>query len=91
MSKQLGFGFVGTGEIAIASATAVRDAGHATLARVYDTRADLAHDLAAQYGGKPAGSTEELLADPAVEAVSVDPHLCHSRGTAGATSSWTTP
>src|SRR5919202_2654700 len=78
MSQQLGFGFVGAGEIAVASATAVRDAGYATLVRVYDTRADLARDLAEQYGGRPAGSIEELLADPAVEAVYIcSPHFLH--------------
>src|SRR5919202_941138 len=78
MSQQLGFGFVGAGEIAVASATAVRDAGYATLVRVYDTRADLARDLAEQYGGRPAGSMEELLADPAVDAVYIcAPHSLH--------------
>src|SRR5919199_1458063 len=78
MSKQLGFGFVGAGEIAVASAAAVQDAKHATLAHVYDTRAELARDLAEKYGGRSAGSMEELLADPAVEAVYIcAPHFLH--------------
>jgi predicted dehydrogenase len=78
MSKQLGFGFVGAGEIAVASAEALRGVGHARLARVYDARADLAHDLAARYGGEPAGSLEALLADPAVQAVYICvPHHLH--------------
>ncbi|MCA1599071.1 MAG: Gfo/Idh/MocA family oxidoreductase, partial [Chloroflexi bacterium] len=45
---------------------------------VYDTRADLARDLTEKYGGKPAGSIEEVLADPAVEAVYIcAPHFLH--------------
>jgi UDP-N-acetyl-2-amino-2-deoxyglucuronate dehydrogenase len=78
MSKQLSFGFVGAGEIAVASATAVKAASHAALARVYDTRADLAGDLAAKYGGQPAESVKALLADEAVQAVYIcTPHFLH--------------
>lgn len=78
MSKQLRFGFVGAGEIAVASARALRGAQHAALTRVVDARADLAHDLAAMYGGQPAESTEALLADVAVEAVYICvPHFLH--------------
>ena len=78
MSKQLGFGFIGAGEIAVASAEAVLGAQNAFLARVHDTRADLAGDLAARYGGEPAGSIETLFADPSVEAVYICvPHHLH--------------
>ncbi len=78
MSKQLGFGFVGAGEIAVASAKAVRGAANASLVRVLDTRADLARDLAATYGGEATDSMDELLADPAVEAVYIcAPHFLH--------------
>lgn len=78
MNKQLGFGFVGAGEIAVASAAAVRDSPHAFLARVHDARADLAEDLAERYGGEPTGSPAELLADPAVDAVYISvPHHLH--------------
>ena len=78
MKTQLNFGFIGAGEIAVASAKAVQGAEHATLARVFDTRSDLAADLAASYGGAPADSIEALLADPAVDAVYICvPHFLH--------------
>jgi 1,5-anhydro-D-fructose reductase (1,5-anhydro-D-mannitol-forming) len=78
MSKRLSFGFVGAGEIAVASAKAVQASEHAAIARVFDTRADLAADLAATYGGQPADSIEALLADPAVDAVYICvPHFLH--------------
>ncbi len=78
MSRQLGFGFVGAGEIAVASAAAVRTASSASLVRVVDARADLAADLAATYGGRPAASVDELIGDPAVEAVYIStPHFLH--------------
>ncbi len=78
MSKQLGFGFVGAGEIAVASAKAVSGAANAILARVFDTRADLAEDLAAISGSRTAASIEEILADPAVDAVYICvPHFLH--------------
>src|SRR5687767_14944241 len=43
-----------------------------------DARADLAGDLVNSYGGLPAGSVGELLADPLVEAVYLaTPHYLH--------------
>ena len=78
MSRQLGFGFVGAGEIAVASAAAVRATSSASLVRVVDARADLAADLAATYGGRPAASVDELIGDPAVEAIYIStPHFLH--------------
>lgn len=78
MSKPLGFGFVGAGEIAVASAMALRHTPSATLVRVVDARAELAAGLAATYGGKPAASFDELLADPMVSAVYIcTPHFLH--------------
>jgi len=80
MNKQLGFGFVGAGEIAMASAEALRGADHGFLARVYDTRADLAGDLAERYGAKSVDSVEALLGDPAVQAVYICvPHHLHKQ------------
>jgi len=77
-SDKLGFGFIGAGEIAIASAMGLRGAQHAFIARVHDARADLAQDLAATYGGEVADSIETLLADPSVEAVYICvPHYLH--------------
>jgi predicted dehydrogenase len=78
MSKELGFGFIGAGEIAVASAKAVCGARHAFIARVHDLREDLAQDLATTYGGQPAASIETLLADPSVQAVYICvPHYLH--------------
>src|SRR5215212_7337633 len=77
-NDRLGFGFIGAGEIAVASAKAVRGAQHAFLARAHDARADLAQDLAATYGGEVADSIETLLADPLVTAVYICvPHYLH--------------
>jgi predicted dehydrogenase len=88
MNKQLGFGFVGAGEIAVASAEALRGSRHAFIARIHDVRDDLAQDLAARYGGQPAASIEALLADPNVEAIYIClPHYLHraaARAAAGA-------
>lgn len=78
MQEQLGFGFIGAGEIAVASARAVSMSSQARLVRVTDARLDLATDLAATYGGTPAERVEELLADPAVAAVYIaTPHFLH--------------
>jgi predicted dehydrogenase len=80
MSRQVGFGFIGAGEIAMATAAAVQASEHADLVRVVDARADLAQDLAATYGGRPAATVEELLADPTVEAVYIAvPHYLHKQ------------
>ncbi|HEX5692890.1 MAG TPA: Gfo/Idh/MocA family oxidoreductase [Roseiflexaceae bacterium] len=78
MNTQLGFGFVGAGEIAVASAQGVQGSRHARLVRVYDANAGLAADLAATYGGTPAAALEEVLADPTVDAVYICvPHFLH--------------
>jgi predicted dehydrogenase len=75
---ELGFGFIGAGEIAVASAEAVRDTRSASLRLVVDARSDLAADLVANYGGVTAPSVEALLADPAVDAVYIcTPHFLH--------------
>jgi UDP-N-acetyl-2-amino-2-deoxyglucuronate dehydrogenase len=78
VNERLAFGFIGAGEVAVASAEAVRDSDVASLARVVDARPDLAEDLAATYGGRPSPSVDALLADPAVDAVYICvPHLLH--------------
>jgi predicted dehydrogenase len=77
-TEQLGFGFVGAGEIAVASAAAVCGGRHAWIARTYDVHAPLAQDLATRFGGQPADSLETLLADPHVTAVYICvPHHLH--------------
>jgi predicted dehydrogenase len=74
----LRFGFVGAGEIAVESAIAVQDAPSASLVSVFDVDHRLAADLADRFGGRVTGSLDELLADPAVDAVYVCvPHHLH--------------
>ncbi len=76
--RKLGFGFIGAGEIAVASATGVANSRQARLVRVMDTRDDLAEDLARRFGGATSSSVEELLDDPQVEAVYIAaPHFLH--------------
>ena len=78
MLPKLGFGFIGAGEIAVQSAQGVQASTHARLVRVVDPHGDLAADLARRYGGTPAASVEELLVDPAVQAVYIaTPHFLH--------------
>lgn len=78
MADLLRFGFVGAGEIAVASAEAVRDAVHASLVSVFDIDTGLVADLVGRFGGRAAGSLEQLLADPTVDAVYVCvPHHLH--------------
>jgi predicted dehydrogenase len=78
MTQRLAFGFIGAGEIAVASARAVRDSANATLVAVHDTREDLARDVAQTFECEAATSLEALLADPAVAAVYICvPHLLH--------------
>ena len=78
MQTRLGFGFVGAGEIAVASAAGVQAGQHGRLVRVYDAHAALAADLAARSGGTPAATLDELLADPQVGAVYIcTPHFLH--------------
>lgn len=80
--RKVGFGFVGAGEVAVASAGAVKEAPHARLVAVFDVRADLADDLARRFGGRTSPSLEDLLAAPDVDAVYVClPHFLHRETT----------
>lgn len=78
MSTQLRFGFIGAGEIAVASAEAIRGSQAAAFERVFDTQPALAAQLAAAHGGRAAETVDELLADPAVDVVYIcTPHMLH--------------
>lgn len=75
---RLRFGFVGAGEIAVASAAAVRETSNAAIVAVFDVRADLSEDLAAQSGGRAVASLEVMLAAADVDAVYIClPHFLH--------------
>ncbi|HRW09910.1 MAG TPA: Gfo/Idh/MocA family oxidoreductase [Caldilineaceae bacterium] len=61
----IGCGVIGSRHVAAAAASP-----HIELTAVADLRSDVAHSIAAQYGvGTVYGPAEELLADPAIEAV----------------------
>src|SRR5688572_14040007 len=79
MGRELGFGIIGCGEIAVATAKGIAEAENARIARVMDVREELARDLGEKYSASWGTSQEELLADPAVEAVYIAvPHYLHA-------------
>lgn len=76
--RALGFGFVGAGEVAVASAEAVTQTPHARLVAVFDVRPDLADDLAVRFGGRTERSLEDLLTAPGVDAAYIAlPNFLH--------------
>jgi UDP-N-acetyl-2-amino-2-deoxyglucuronate dehydrogenase len=78
MGDILRFGFVGAGEIAVESATAVAEAPHASLSAVFDVDTGLAADLAGRHGARAAPTLDALVTDGDVDAVYVGvPHAFH--------------
>jgi UDP-N-acetyl-2-amino-2-deoxyglucuronate dehydrogenase len=74
----LRFGFVGAGEIAVASADAVADVPNASIVAILDVRTNLAEDLAARSGARVATSLDDMLTAEDVDAVYVCvPHHLH--------------
>jgi predicted dehydrogenase len=79
MAKELGFGIIGCGEIAVATAKGIAEAENARIVRVMDIREELARDLGQKYEVPWTTNQEELLADPQVEAVYIAvPHFLHA-------------
>jgi predicted dehydrogenase len=79
MAEQLAFGIVGCGEIAVQTAKGIAEAGNARVARAMDTREELARDLAETYGVPWSTRLEDVLEDPAVQAVYIAvPHSLHA-------------
>ena len=65
-------GIIGCGKIAqVRHIPEYADHPQARLAGFFDLNQDRARELADQWGGKAYSSWEELLADPAIDAVSV--------------------
>lgn len=84
---RLRFGFVGAGEIAVASAEAIAETTNASTAVVFDVRPELAADLAARSGARVAASLDELLSATDVDAVYICvPHFLHRDAAERATS-----
>jgi predicted dehydrogenase len=72
------FGFVGAGEIAVASADAVDEAPSATLAAVFDVDAGLAAELAERHMARVVTLLDDVLTADDVDAVYVCvPHALH--------------
>jgi predicted dehydrogenase len=79
VAEQLGFGIVGCGEIAVQTAAGIAQAGNARVSRVMDTRDTLARDLGETHGAPWSTRLEDVLADPAVQAVYIAvPHYLHA-------------
>jgi 1,5-anhydro-D-fructose reductase (1,5-anhydro-D-mannitol-forming) len=71
MSERVRFGFVGCGGAALDVAAAIGRSERATLVATHDLDRARAQELASPFGARVHDSLDELLADPAVEAVYV--------------------
>jgi predicted dehydrogenase len=71
MTKPVGIGFIGAGEVSILHAEAVQQAQNATLVGLWNRTSQLAVERAKLYGCKRYETPEELVADPAIDAVFV--------------------
>src|SRR5215217_3985401 len=70
---------IGCGEIAVRMAAAIASSQHTQHTMVMDTQAGLAQDLGETYGVPWTDRVEDLLANPAVEAVYIAvPHHLHA-------------
>jgi predicted dehydrogenase len=67
----VGIAFIGSGEISLLHAKAVRSIGGARLVGLWNRTASLAKQRAAAYGCKRYDTPEQLVADPEVQAVFV--------------------
>jgi len=78
--KTVKVGIIGCGMItARRHAPEYTDNPHSEVAALYDFNQERAKELAAGYGAKVYGSVEELLADPAIDAVSIcSPNNTHA-------------
>ncbi len=74
----IGWGVLATGKIAHTFASDLALVPGARLAAVGSRRLESAQSFAAEYGGTPHGSYEELVADPGVDVVYIaTPHALH--------------
>jgi predicted dehydrogenase len=76
---RLRIGVIGCGEIAVRMAAAIANSRHTKHVMVTDTQAALAQDLGQQYGVPWTDRVDDLLANPAVDAVYIAvPHHFHA-------------
>jgi predicted dehydrogenase len=76
---RLRIGMIGCGEIAVRMAAAIASSRHAQHVMVMDTQDALAQDLGEQYGVPWTNRVEDLLGNPAVDAVYIAvPHHLHA-------------
>src|SRR5205085_11266873 len=79
VAEQLAFGIIGCGEIAVSTAKGIAEAGNARVARTMDTTEELARDLGQAYGAPWSTRLDDVLSDPAVQAVYIAvPHDLHA-------------
>jgi len=83
MSEPVGIGFIGAGEISLLHAKAVQQIPGAKLIGLWNRTTERATQRAAAYGCKRYDTPEDLVADPAIQAVFVltdlDTHLQYTR------------
>jgi len=83
MSEPVGIGFIGAGEISLLHAKAVQQIPGAKLIGLWNRTTERATQRAAAYGCKRYDTPEDLVADPAIQAVFVltdlDTHLQYAR------------
>ena len=79
MAKELGFGLLGAGLVAPFHARSLRDAKGGKLVAICDSNAERANKLASAFPATVYASLDAMLADPAVDVVSVltPNHLHH--------------
>ncbi|MBM4047469.1 MAG: Gfo/Idh/MocA family oxidoreductase [Planctomycetes bacterium] len=79
MNDKLGIGFIGCGEIAVATAKGLAMAQNARLAMAMDVSEALAKDMGEQYQAPFTTDVDKLLASPDVHAVYIaTPHHLHA-------------
>ena len=83
MSEPVGIGFIGAGEISLLHAKALQQIPGAKLIGLWNRTTERATQRAAAYGCKRFDTPEDLVADPAIQAVFVltdlDTHLHYAR------------
>jgi len=83
MSEPVGIGFIGAGEISLLHAKALQQIPGAKLIGLWNRTTERATQRAAAYGCKRYDTPEDLVADPAIQAVFVltdlDTHLQYTR------------